>query len=88
MPIFLYIVLGAVILCPIICFIVFIYSLIELIKDIRGMKKNPENVLEDDIHKQIGRMVFTGILGAVIGALDAFGLVQCLLIFSGAIPAM
>lgn len=97
------IILGLIIIVgPLICIIMLFYSLSELIKDKKAIKAalenkdNDDNIkletrlkgLNDDIKKQIVRMIVTGIIGATFIAFVISIIIYISRIVSGEISIM
>lgn len=97
------IIFGLIIIVgPLICIILFFYSLSELIKDKKAIKAalenkdNDDNIkletrlkgLNDDIKKQIVRMIVTGIIGATFIAFVISIIIYISRIISGEISIM
>ncbi len=97
------IIFGLIIIVgPLICIIMLFYSLSELIKDKKAIKAalenkdNDDNIkletrlkgLNDDIKKQIVRMIVTGIIGAVFIACVISFIIYTIRVISGEISIM
>ena len=100
---FIMIIFGLIIIVgPLICIIMLFYSLSELIKDKKAIKAalenkdNDDNIkletrlkgLNDDIKKQIIRMIVTGIIGAAFIAFVIYIIISISRIVSGEISIM
>ena len=102
MPIILALIMCAIIVCPIITLILFLYSLGVLIMDKSEINKimksgdfdDTERIririqgLREDIKKQRIRMIVTGVLGSVTGSIITTMVIHIIRIFSGEISIM
>lgn len=91
-----------IIAAPFVCFGLFLYSLLELIADKRIIKNtgegdNPDGIektiikingLNEDIQKQMIRMIVTGILGGIFISIDVSIIIHICRIVSGEISIM
>lgn len=88
MTIIMMIVAGAVAVSPLVCIILFFYSLSELIRNKQEWEKHPERNCSEDNQKQIIRMIVTGIIGVVTGIIDVSVIVTIIRISTGEISIM
>lgn len=102
MPIILALIMCAIIVCPIISVILFIYSLWMLSVDKREINKimksgdldDMERIkirikgLNEDIRKQKTRMLITGLLGTVTGSIILTIIIHIIRIINGEISIM
>lgn len=88
MTIIMIIVAGAVAVSPLVCIILFFYSLSELIRNNDEKKKHPKRDYSEDNKKQIIRMIVTGIIGTVTAAVDIFIIITVIKINTGEISIM
>ncbi len=102
MPIILALIMCAILVCPIITLILFIYSLRELIADKSEINKTTQSGdfddteriliktqgLREDIKKQRTRMIVTGVLGAVSWAIIVTTIIHIIRIMNGEISIM
>ena len=88
MTIIMMIVAGAVAVSPLVCIILFFYSLSELIRNKQEWEKHPERNCSEDNQKQIIRMIITGIIGTVTAAVDIFIIITVIKINTGEISIM